>query len=66
VVEFQRLAHPPFVNTDGEGLADALETLITDPRLRRELGEEGRRWAMEYHSPRRVVDRLMEVYRSLS
>jgi glycosyltransferase involved in cell wall biosynthesis len=40
----------PLVDTNPENLQDELRRLITDPGLRRELGDAGREYAVKYHS----------------
>ncbi len=44
------LANCPIVDTNVETLKENLRELVRDPGLRRELGEAGRRFALEYHS----------------
>jgi glycosyltransferase involved in cell wall biosynthesis len=40
----------PIVDTNVDNLTENLRRLARDPALRRELGEEGRRFALDYHS----------------
>ena len=47
---------------DPAALAEAITRLAGDENLRRELGEAGRRRAMEHYSWRSVVDRYREIY----
>jgi glycosyltransferase involved in cell wall biosynthesis len=44
--------------------ADAIEDLVSDPARRRQLGDEGRRWAARY-SPSRFVAATRAVYREV-
>jgi glycogen synthase len=50
---------PPGSSTD---LADAILTLLHDPRLRHRLGENGRERAMTLYHPRRVVLQTEDFY----
>ena len=47
-------------------LTDALELLITDPRLRQRMGRRGRQIAVEEFSEALVIDQTLEVYRRLT
>ena len=40
----------PLVDANPENLQEQLRRLVTEPRLRRELGEAGREFAVRYHS----------------
>jgi glycosyltransferase involved in cell wall biosynthesis len=40
----------PIVDTNVENLTENLRRLVRDPALRRELGEAGRKFALDYHS----------------
>jgi glycosyltransferase involved in cell wall biosynthesis len=40
----------PIVDTNVENLTESLRRLVCDPELRHELGEAGRRFALDYHS----------------
>jgi Glycosyl transferases group 1 len=40
----------PIVDTNVDNLTENLRRLVRDPALRRKLGEEGRRFALDYHS----------------
>jgi hypothetical protein len=46
----QALQSCPIVDTSVENLTENLRRLARDPGLRRELGEAGRRFALDYHS----------------
>jgi glycosyltransferase involved in cell wall biosynthesis len=45
----------PLVDTNPENLQDQLRRLITNPELRRELGEAGREWVVRNHSNEAVA-----------
>jgi glycosyltransferase involved in cell wall biosynthesis len=47
---------------DMRALADAIERLIVDPHLRRELGSRARDMAMARFSPERMAVQLAEVF----
>ncbi len=46
-----------------EALADAIETLLGDPRRARSLGEAGRRRVAEAFGVKRMVEQYLDVYR---
>ncbi len=48
---------------DAEGLADAINTLLQDPRLREKMGARGRRRVLEEFHVEQMADRTVEVYR---
>jgi len=43
-------------------LADAVTRLLADPERMKRMGEEGRRLALEKHTWKHVVDRILEAY----
>jgi phosphatidylinositol alpha-1,6-mannosyltransferase len=45
--------------------ADALRRLLSDARLRGEMGIKGREWVRERYSWDRVAERMVDVYRLL-
>ena len=47
---------------DSEGLAHALEELITNPKLRVEMGKRGREIALTKFTEKRSRERLQEIY----
>jgi glycosyltransferase involved in cell wall biosynthesis len=47
---------------DPASLADALETLILNPTLRKQMGEEGRRIVLEEFTNERVNEETLKVY----
>ena len=48
--------------SDAQGLADALERLMTDKQLRKTLGKNGRKRVMDKYDLARNVNRLAEVF----
>ena len=58
----RRISNPPIVDVCPSTLVETLERLIQSPKLRRELGEQGRKWALENHDPKRVTDELVKIY----
>jgi glycosyltransferase involved in cell wall biosynthesis len=48
-----------------QALADALQTLIEAPELRREMGQKSREFAQRYFSIEKVIKQTIEVYREL-
>lgn len=58
---------PPVINApDAEVIADHLERLADDRTYRLALGEQGRRWFLDNHSPDVVMRRLLDVYGEIS
>jgi len=51
---------------DYSSVYDNLENLIVDSSLRKELGKRGRRWALQVHDIKMVVDKLISIYESES
>ncbi len=49
-LQTEALRSCPLVDADPESLLDQLRRLVTDPALRRELGEAGRDYALQFHS----------------
>ena len=56
----------PVGDREEQTLLAALWTLAEEPGLRRALGVNARRWALEQHAPEWVADRYMQAIRSLS
>jgi glycosyltransferase involved in cell wall biosynthesis len=51
---------------DPDRLADGLESLLRDRRLRQELGRRAFRTVREHYTVQRSADRLMDVYAALA
>lgn len=58
-------AECPIVNTNPDNLKQQLTRLITDSRLREELGQRGRDYVRKYHSLESVGKQLDTLYRRL-
>jgi glycosyltransferase involved in cell wall biosynthesis len=56
----------PIVNASQDALADALECLIRDSSLRRELGQQSRAYVEQYHDAAALMPHLIDIYRSLT
>lgn len=58
-------AHPdcPAVSADPDQLASRLVPLLTDPNVRKRLGEQGRAYVTRTHDARVVVRQLLDIYR---
>jgi glycosyltransferase involved in cell wall biosynthesis len=50
---------------DAQSLADAIETLVRDPRLRDRMGQESRRVAVEQFEQSKIVEQYLDLYREL-
>jgi glycosyltransferase involved in cell wall biosynthesis len=50
---------------DAQGLADAVSTLLADPRLRQQMGEAGRRRVDPDFRAETMVQRIADVYEML-
>ena len=55
----------PIVNATAEGLADALEPLLVNGELRRDIGLRSRQYAEKYHDATLIARQLVELYGSL-
>jgi glycosyltransferase involved in cell wall biosynthesis len=55
----------PIVPATKETLADALQPLVDNPALRREIGAASRAYVELVHDIDRIADRLVEIYTSL-
>ena len=53
------------VDDTPDAVAAAVEALLKDPQRRRELGERGRRWALEALSPRHLTRQYEALYREV-
>jgi glycosyltransferase involved in cell wall biosynthesis len=53
---------PLAVADEAESIAALTAELLADPQRRRELGERGRAFALEHHSPAAWASRLESVY----
>jgi glycosyltransferase involved in cell wall biosynthesis len=56
----------PLVPATADTLVDALQPLVEQPALRREIGAASRAYVERVHDIDRVADRLIDLYRSLS
>ncbi|NJP04116.1 MAG: glycosyltransferase family 4 protein [Chloroflexaceae bacterium] len=50
---------------DAQAVANALETLIQNPSLRRQMGERGRQLVLERFTKEHVIEQTFAIYRSL-
>jgi len=60
--KFHKFDEPPFLNTSAEELEDHLLMLVNSSKLRMELGEVGRKWAVTHHDISVSTKRLLEIY----
>jgi len=56
----------PILSTSPETLKDNLRLLVTNPELRRELGELGREYAEKYHSYEMAQHMFTHIFRKLA
>lgn len=55
----------PIINTYGQTLEEAIEPLIKNVKLRREIGRKGRHFVEKYHDPLKIARETIKVYRNL-
>jgi glycosyltransferase involved in cell wall biosynthesis len=55
----------PVVSATPETVRDVLVELIEDPARRRELGEQGREFALKWHSAPAAARRFDQIYSEL-
>ena len=55
------LLHP----NDVDGMSTAIQEILTNSQKRELLGKQGRRDALERFDPKRLTEKMMEVYRSI-
>jgi glycosyltransferase involved in cell wall biosynthesis len=51
---------------DADSLASHIESLLTCPKQREAIGEQGRRWVADHMSLSRSIDAYSEIYRDLA
>jgi glycosyltransferase involved in cell wall biosynthesis len=74
VLNYKRSLHhwcytelPPVLNAkDEESIAKQMQELLDNDFYRFSLGDRGLEWFMKYHSSTVVVERLIDIYRSIS
>lgn len=64
-VRYTGLDECPIVNTPFDKIKDNLRMLIENPKLRRELGEAGRRYVLKFHSYEAVGKMWEAIYRKV-
>lgn len=55
----------PIINANPDNLADVLEPLLKDGRLRYEIGQRSRAYVEKYHDATKLAQKLVEIYRKL-
>ena len=53
-------------NGDSKALAESINTLVNKPELLKEMGENGRRKAIEFYSPKINVLKIENIYNQLT
>lgn len=56
----KRLGDHPFINLSRGSIVRDLIPFVESSRLRRERGEESRRWVLEHHDPQKVAGAIFE------
>lgn len=51
----------PIIHTDPDTIYDNLKMLLENPELRRELGENGRKYVEKYHDSRKIADQILQL-----
>jgi glycosyltransferase involved in cell wall biosynthesis len=52
----------PIVNATHDDLAEKLEMLVKDQRLRLSLGEQGRRYVEKWHDANKIAEQVIRLY----
>ncbi|NKQ38611.1 MAG: glycosyltransferase [Methanosarcinales archaeon] len=52
----------PVMNTSPKNIIENLKILIEDAKLRKELGEKGRKYVEEVHDSKKIAKQLIELY----
>ena len=55
----------PILNTNPDTIYDNLKLLIENPKLRKELGEKGRKYVEEVHDSRKIAMQMIELYKNI-
>lgn len=55
----------PIVDANRDNLSDVLERLITDGKLRHELGRRSRAYAEKHHDAHKIAHQLLAIYKEL-
>lgn len=55
----------PIVSANPDTIEQTLQDLLLDPAKRKELGVQGRKYAMKYHAPEVIAKQLIEIYGQL-
>lgn len=55
----------PVVNVNADNLARKLEELLLDPKLRRQLGDEGIAYVNKIHNPETIGNKILNDYREI-
>lgn len=64
-LRYTGLGECPIVNTPFDQIKEKLRMLVENPKLRRELGEAGRRYVLKYHSYESVGRMWDSIYRKV-
>lgn len=54
----------PIVSAHPDNIKEKIESLLLDPQKRKDLGEQGRRYAEKYHASDKLVDKLLSIYQA--
>lgn len=52
----------PIYNANPDNLEKILEEILTKPELLNERGKKSRQYALEYHSPKRIAENMLEIF----
>jgi len=53
----------PIINANPDNLEERIELLINNRKELNAIGEKSREYALEYHSPKKVAERILEVFK---
>jgi glycosyltransferase involved in cell wall biosynthesis len=53
----------PIVNANPDNLEEKVELLIINKKNLNEIGKKSREYALEYHSPKKVAEKILKVFK---
>lgn len=53
----------PIINANPDNLEEVLENIIKNPTQLSEIGKKSRQFSLEYHSPRKIAENMLKIFR---